>query len=263
MTACFGIIASATGNHVPVQPFIVQHPKTKENVMTVVLATVCKDGVVLGSDSQITDKGRGMTYPAEKLHPLGDLAAWGGSGARSVLHDVENVFNEKAASILDAPDIGRAIQEQVLPIMRYHYENFISDVPGEEGGGTPSAYVMAAGWRDGKPWIVEITPSGMIGHYGDLGFHAIGSGAPMAQQAGTLLSHFHLSERSVRFGCAAVLRVLKALDLTSSSVGEPFSLCKIDKDGAHHLTDKDIETVNRDVKKWEDAEQKVIGEVFD
>lgn len=39
--------------------------------MTVVLATVCEDGVVIGSDSQITDKGRGMTYPAEKLHPLG------------------------------------------------------------------------------------------------------------------------------------------------------------------------------------------------
>jgi 20S proteasome alpha/beta subunit len=49
--------------------------------MTVVLATVCEDGVVIGSDSQITDKGRGMTYPAEKLHPLGDTAAWGGSGA--------------------------------------------------------------------------------------------------------------------------------------------------------------------------------------
>lgn len=231
--------------------------------MTVVLATVCKDGVVLGSDSQITDKGRGMTYPAEKIHPLGDRAAWGGSGARAVLHDVKTAFNEKSAAILEAPDIGRAIQEQVLPIMRHHYDTFIADVPGEEGGGTPSAYVMAAGWRDGHPWIIEITPSGMIGHYGDLGFHAIGSGAPMAQQAGSLLSHFHLAERSVRFGCAAVLRVLKALDMTSSSVGEPFSLCRIDKDGAHHLSDRDIETVNKDVKKWEDAEQRVIGEVFD
>ena len=231
--------------------------------MTVVLASVCKDGVVLASDSQITDKGRGMTYPAEKIHPLGDRAAWGGSGARSVLYDVERVFKENSGTILDASDIGRAIQEQVLPIMRHHYDNFISDVPGEEGGGTPSAYVMAAGWRNGEPWIVEITPSGMIGHYGDLGFHAVGSGAPMAQQAGSLLSHFHLTERDTRFGCAAVLRVLKALDLTSPTVGEPFSLCRIDADGAHHLSDKEIEAVNKDVKKWEDAEQKVIGEVFD
>ena len=124
--------------------------------MTVVLATVCEDGVVMGSDSQITDKGRGMTYPAQKLHPLGSDAAWGGSGARSVLTDVQRSFNENSAAILEAPDIGRAMQNQVLPILRHHYETFIPDVPGEEGSGTPSAYVMAAGWRDGEPWIIEI-----------------------------------------------------------------------------------------------------------
>jgi proteasome beta subunit len=123
--------------------------------------------------------------------------------------------------------------------------------------------VMAAGWRDGEPWIVEITPSGMIGHYADIGFHAIGSGAAMAQQAGSLLSHFHLGERSLRFGCAAVLRVLQALDLTSASVGEPFSLCRIDADGAHHLSDEDIEQVSDDVRRWEDAEQAVISDIFD
>lgn len=231
--------------------------------MTVVLSTVCRDGVVLGSDSQITDKGRGMTYPAEKLHPLGELAAWGGSGARSVLTDVERCFNENSAAILEAPDIGRALQEQVLPILRHHYERFIPDVPGDEGGGTPSAYVMAAGWRDGEPWILEITPSGMIGHYADIGFHAIGSGAPMAQQASSLLSHFHLAERSMRFGCAAVLRVLQALELTSSSVGQPFSLCCIDAYGAHHLSDEEIEQVSDDVCRWEDAEQAVIADIFD
>ncbi len=231
--------------------------------MTVVLATVCRDGVVLGSDSQITDKGRGMTYPAEKLHPLGDVAAWGGSGSRAVLADVEHCFNEHSGAILEAPDIGRALQEKVIPILRHHYDTFIPNVPGEEGGGTPSAYVMAAGWREGTPWIVEITPSGMIGHYADIGFHAIGSGAPMAQQAGSLLSHFHLAERSLRFGCAAVLRVLQALDLTSPSVGEPFSLCRIDADGAHHLGSEDIDQVSEDVRRWEDAEQAAIADIFD
>jgi len=231
--------------------------------MTVVLATVCQDGVVLGSDSQITDKGRGMTYPAEKLHPLGELAAWGGSGARSVLFDVKRCFNENSAAILEAPDIGRALQEQVLPILRHHYDTFISDVPGEEGGGSPSAYVMAAGWRKGEPWIVEITPSGMIGHHADIGFHAIGSGAAMAQQAGSLLSHYNLTERSLRFGCAAVLRVLEALDLTSPTVGKPFSLCRIDQDGAHHLSDKEIEQVTKDVRRWEEAEQAVIDKMFE
>jgi proteasome beta subunit len=231
--------------------------------MTVVLATVCRDGVVIGSDSQITDEGRDMTYPAQKLHPLGQVAAWGGSGARSVLTDVERCFNENSAAILEAPDIGRAMQGLVLPILRHHYDTFIPDVPGEDNAGTPSAYVMAAGWRNDAPWLLEITPSGMIGHYADIGFHAIGSGAAMAQQAGSLLSHFHLAQRSVRFGCAAVLRVLGALDLTSASVGKPFSLCQIDADGAHHFSQKEIDKVSDTVRRWEDAERAVIDEMFD
>ena len=51
--------------------------------MTVVLALRCADGLVLGADSQITDADRGLSYPARKLHRLGDHAAWGGSGARA------------------------------------------------------------------------------------------------------------------------------------------------------------------------------------
>ena len=85
----------------------------------------------------------------------------------------------------------------------------------------------------------------------------------MAQQAGSLLSHFHLTKRPLRFGCAAVLRVLQALDLTSASVGEPFSLCRIDKDGADHLSDKEIDEVAKDVRRWEKAEQSAIADIFD
>jgi len=50
--------------------------------MTVVLSVVCHDGVVLGADTQITDTDRGMSYPGQKLHAMGEHAAWGGSGAR-------------------------------------------------------------------------------------------------------------------------------------------------------------------------------------
>ena len=85
----------------------------------------------------------------------------------------------------------------------------------------------------------------------------------MAQQAGSLLSHFILEKRSVDSGCAAVLRVLQALDQSSSSVGEPFSLCRIDADGAYHLSDKEIDKVAEVVRRWEKAERAVIADIFD
>ncbi|HEX6235857.1 MAG TPA: hypothetical protein VFZ68_01615, partial [Acidimicrobiales bacterium] len=64
--------------------------------------------------------------------------------------------------------------------------------------------------------------------YEDIGFHAIGSGAPMAQQAGALLAHFRMTERPVAYGVVVAQRVLDALSYTSPSVGGPLPC------GAHH-----------------------------
>lgn len=230
--------------------------------MTVVLAVVCSDGVVIAADSQITDSSRGMSYPAQKLHPFGDTGAWGGSGARSVLTDVERRFEEAAGTVLESEDIGHAIQEQVLPVLRYHYEHFIEEVPGEKTTGTPSAYLLAAGYAEGSPWIVEINPNGMVSRYEDIGFHAIGSGAPMAQQAGALLSHMYISKRNTDHGVVAIVRVLDALSVTSPSVGAPFDVCRITADGAHHLDEDEIKQAHAHVRRWTDLEQKALDELF-
>lgn len=231
--------------------------------MTVVLSVVCADGVVIGADTQITDSGRGMSYPAQKLHPLGERAAWGGSGARSVLLDLEHEFEESAATILEAEDIGRALQKRTLPVLRHHYEHFIEEVPGEESGGTPSAYVMAAGYADEGPWIIEINPHGMVSRYEDIGFHAIGSGAPMAQQAGVLLSHFRVDERSVDYGVMALVRVLSALRTTAPSVGGEIDVTRITADGAHHLGDEEITTMHGHVQRWIEREHEAMDGLLD
>ncbi|MDF2825162.1 MAG: hypothetical protein K0R68_2570, partial [Mycobacterium sp.] len=83
--------------------------------MTVVLAIKCANGIVVASDSQITDPGRGLSYPAQKLHPLGAHAAWGGSGSRAVLYDIEQIFHDEAEAVMEAKDVGHAIQAKALP----------------------------------------------------------------------------------------------------------------------------------------------------
>jgi proteasome beta subunit len=230
--------------------------------MTVVAAVVCRDGVVIGADTQVTDSDRGMSYPGQKLHPMGEHAAWGGSGARSVLGELEKLFTTEAEVICSSTDIGRALQERTLPVLRHHYENFIPEVPGEKVEGGPSAYVLAAGWAEQGPWIVEINPSGMASRYEDVGFHAVGSGAPMAQQAGALLSHIDLVDRSVRHGVVGMVRVLDALRVTSPSVGLQIDVAHITEQGAHHLTDKEIEAARKDVRRWRDGELKALDALF-
>jgi proteasome beta subunit len=231
--------------------------------VTVVLAVRCEDGIVLGSDSQITESDRGMSYPARKLHALGDHAAWGGSGARSVLHDLEVQFAAEADEIVGARDVARALQERVVPALRHHYELFIPEVPGEEVEGGPSAYVLAAGYSHGEPFIIKVDPTGLVGRYEDVGFHAIGSGAPMAQQAGALLGHFQMAERDVDYGVMAVVRVLDALAVSQPMVGGPLSIVRMTADGAEHLDDDRIDEVRQHVERWEEADQRALDSLFD
>jgi 20S proteasome alpha/beta subunit len=231
--------------------------------VTVVLAVRCADGLVLAADSQITDADRGLSYPARKLHALGDHAAWGGSGARAVLTELEGRFDANPAAVVEAADVGQALADAVLPVLRRHYAHFIAEVPGKEkGGATPATYVLAAGYTGDAPFIVDVDPHGLLGRYEVVGFHAIGSGAAMAQQAGALLAQYRMTERGVDHGVVAVLRVLDALDRTSPSVGGPMNVCRITPDGAHHLDEKEIEQARERVHRWVELEQRALDELF-
>ena len=230
--------------------------------MTVVLAIRCEDGIVLAADSQITDSARGLSYPAQKLHPLGDTAAWGGSGARSVLLEIEEMFDgSSAAAILGAENLGRALQERFVPVLRHHYEQFIEHVPGQKAGGTPATYLLAAGYAKGAPFIVDVDPNGLVGRYEEVGFHAIGSGSAMAQQAGALLAHFTMTDRDVDFGVVAAVRVLDTLRITSPSIGGPVDIYRITPDGATALSPKDIDRVRKQVQRWSELEAKALDEL--
>ncbi|OBI81658.1 proteasome protein [Mycobacterium asiaticum] len=231
--------------------------------MTVVLALRCADGIVMASDSQITDGGRGLTYPAQKLHPLGKYAAWGGSGSRAVLYDLEQIFKAEAESVVEATNIGHALQARVLPVFKYHYENYIEHVPAQHSAGTPATYVLAAGYAGDIPFIIDVDPNGLIGHHEETGFQAIGSGAAMAQQAHALLAHFRMTERDVDHGVVAALRVLDALDASSPSVGGPMDICRITPDAAKHLTPDEVEKVRGQIDRWVELERKALDQLFD
>jgi proteasome beta subunit len=231
--------------------------------MTVVLALRCADGLVIAADSQITEPDRGLSYPAQKLHGLGGNAAWAGSGSRAVLWDLEQTFDAQPETIVEANDVGRALQTRVVPILQHHYENFIETVPGQkESGSTPATYVLAVGYSDGEPFIVDVDPHGLIGHYEDIGFHAIGSGAPLAQQARALLANFRMNERPVQYGVLAALRVLDALDETSPTVGGPMDVCRITPDGAQHLEPDDVDAARAEVGRWLELERKALDRLF-
>ena len=73
-------------------------------------------------------------------------------------HDIERLFDAEPDAVVEASDVGRALQARVLPVFKHHYANFITDVPESKPGATPATYVLAAGYAGGKPFIVDSDP---------------------------------------------------------------------------------------------------------
>jgi 20S proteasome alpha/beta subunit len=108
-----------------------------------------------------------------------------------------------------------------------------------------------------------VDPHGLIGHHEETGFQAVGSGAPMAQQAHALLAHFRMAERDVDYGVVVALRVLDALDATSPSVGGPMDICRITPEGAEHLSPEKVKDVRVQVDRWVQLEHRALDQLFD
>ena len=84
----------------------------------------------------------------------------------------------------------------------------------------------------------------------------------MAQQAGSLLAHFRMTERDVDYGVVAAVRVLDALRVTSPSIGGPVDIYRLTPDGAQALSEKDIDRVRKQVQRWAELESKALDELF-
>jgi len=98
----------------------------------------------------------------------------------------------------------------------------------------------------------------LIGRYEEVGFHAIGSGSAMAQQAAALLAHFQMTERDVDHGVLAAVRVVDALRITSPSVGGPVDIYRLTPDGTGALSDDDSERVRERVRRWAKLESEAL-----
>lgn len=75
------------------------------------------------------------------------------------------------------------------------------------------------------------------------GFHAIGSGSAMAQQAHALLTHCRMTERDVDFGVV--------------------DICRITADEATHLEPDEIVEVRGQIDRWIELERSALDGVFD
>ncbi|HEY5881191.1 MAG TPA: hypothetical protein VIU11_19925 [Nakamurella sp.] len=72
-----------------------------------------------------------------------------------------------------------------------------------------------------------------------------------------------MTDRPIGVGVLAAVRVLDALRISSPSIGGPIDVSRLTADGAHALSDAEIDTARDAVRRWTDLESKALDALAD
>lgn len=229
--------------------------------MTLVIALLCQDGVILASDSQSTEMTGAVRFDVPKVFPLTSRALWGGSGMVQVIRDI-GIALDKARPALEAgvPEIGQALAELVGPELVRHYNNYVQ-VP-MTNPNPPRTSLLACGFsHQTGGWIVEVDENNAYSHYGDRGFHAIGSAAGFAQLANALMAHFQVKDKPLNLGKLVAYRAMDtAINTSAYGVGPPIQMWTVEAAGVHQLSADELAELRASVGGWMALESATLSD---
>jgi len=230
--------------------------------MTIVIALSCRDGVVMASDSQASETGSNVRFPVTKVFELTGRAVWGGSGDAETISRIYKAFQATRDQVEQSQDMAQDLVNCVRPVLVQRYSNVIQ-APGWSAP-QPATITLACGYTSGAgSWIVEVDPNCVSSHYGDRGFHAIGSAAGFAALGNVLLAHFRPAEKSLKHGRLIAYRVIDAAIETSMfGVGGPIQMWYVDSDGVHQVDTDELAVIRDTVGAWQQQEEQMLDELL-
>jgi len=227
------------------------------NTHTLIAALKYQGGVIISSDSQVSDLAIRVRWPIEKLaqvgqHPLvvGFSDSMGrGQRARAALGDGSfrsTTFDkcERVQSLMDA---------KLLPI--YDEIKKLSRVPAGCQLPEIGLSALAAFWAGGEPHILEREMNCDSCFHSC--FHAIGNGGPTAYAVyNTLGGKDELPQLEERKALMAMLRIVRtSIRVDVAGVSEPVSVFIISDGKVRRLSEDEVIANMQAVKEWEQGER--------
>jgi proteasome beta subunit len=230
--------------------------------MTIVIALICSDGVVMASDSQAVEMAAGVRWNVKKIFQLSDRAIWGGTGDSQTIEEIERALQGIRAQIEGGVDLIQLLPVTINPVLRRRYAPFLQ-VPGTQQA-SPGTGTLVCGYDSARGgWIIEVDPHCTSSDYTARGFHAVGSAAGFALLGSALLAHFRPAERPLSQGRLIAYRVIDAAIQTSMfGVGGDIQMWYVDAEGVHQVGEADMTEIKNLVGGWQDEEGKLLDQVF-
>jgi proteasome beta subunit len=227
--------------------------------MTLIVAIGCSDGVVLASDSCSTDLENRTKQPIDKIKRIPEQPIlWGGSGNGGLIDRIgEELAGAPARPSLKA--LRRELKSRVVPEQQDALATYVP-YPGTQ---PPSATILLAGFREGKPWILEINKSGEDTFYGEPygDFYAIGGGGTFAHA--TFRPHLR-QPRDLRAGKLHAFRIVDdAVELAHFGLDRPIQVHTVSADGTVvRLSAEEISAIKDSCEVWRNFERETFGRVL-
>ncbi|GGM04651.1 hypothetical protein [Nakamurella endophytica] len=243
--------------------------------MTVAVGLVCRDGVLVASDSMATDSqqvamrsvkvrcvagypiiwtGAGSVYTLEEVAAeLQTLEASSGSGGQPV-----KSFTEPNLSAVRAK-----LQGLIHKGMKRAYGTALTTNPNAQGQNQIlpgfGANLLVLGYSASVPWFLEFDQTGVVNWHTEHSFYATGSGGSFATVALSLMRHHVTSDLSLEQGMLLAYRTIDTtIEVSTFGVGPPVQMAICDAGGARVLSSDEVEQVRIGVDRWKELERETL-----
>lgn len=232
--------------------------------MTLVLAIVCQNGIVMAADSAATFP-EGIKQPTEKIRRLGNWMLWGASGHEGMIQDIEVALTKGRTpeSYMKSVEHCREQLRKVLKPVYQAWKDYQVPIPPPPYNQWQTAQLLFVGFLGGKPRIIEVEPNLAVGQMEDYGHHAIGSAAQIAQAR--MYPH-RRRYPTLNWGKVIAYRTMReAIDIAASGVAEPIHLWTIEPPTApggfpkiSQVTDRELRRIEYGIEEWKAREDDAL-----
>lgn len=239
--------------------------------MTVALGLVCSDGVLVAADSMGSDGP--IASVSQKVRAFKNIPGiWTASGAVYVMEEVTSGLNEldndgnpPPLSLYTTPSpdaIRKRLHGKVNPIMMKAYGTALNVAPPTPGGRVAVPFAtdfLFLGYSKGIPWFFELSHDGQVNSHVARGFKSVGSGGPFAAVAQALMSHYLVTEPTLREGLMLAYRAIETtIEVSAAHVGPPVQIAVCDSDGPRILDDDELDALKIEVTRWKELERESL-----
>jgi len=191
--------------------------------LTLIIAILTKDGIVVASDGQSTENAAGQPIRAvcEKIYSLGKGALWGASGDGGAIQEVKRQLDALGPTELqEHRTLCGLFTKIIFGVNKPRVERF--KALGVRKSPPILGEALLAQYDRDHPRIIEFAYDGSATDYEELGYQAIGSGNIFARASMQGHQTHNLSLDRARI--LGYMTVQKAIEIAAYGLGYPIDV---------------------------------------